>query len=41
MTIKHSDFVNNWLQDKENQNIYLKDSLLEFVEDGDYTEFFR
>ena len=41
MTIKHNDFVNEWLQDQENQNIYLRDSLLEFSEDGDYTEFFR
>ena len=41
MNIKHENFVNNWLQDKENQEIFLKDSLLEFVEDGDYSEFFR
>lgn len=41
MTIKHSDFVNEWLKDEENQSIYLRDSLLEYVEDGDYTEFFR
>ena len=41
MTIKHNDFVNEWLQDLESQNIYLRDSLLEFSEDGDYTEFFR
>ncbi|MBR6162505.1 hypothetical protein IKQ26_01255 [bacterium] len=41
MTIKHKDFVNNWLQNEENQKIYLKDSLLEFTQDGDYTEFFR
>lgn len=41
MNIKHENFVNNWLQDKENQEIFLKDSLLEFTEDGDYTEFFR
>ena len=41
MTINHSDFVNAWLQDEENQNIFLRDSLLEFAEDGDYSEFFR
>lgn len=41
MTIKHSDFVNEWLQNKENQNTYLQESLLEFAQDGDYTEFFR
>ena len=41
MTIKHNDFVNDWLKNEENQNIYLRDSLLEFTEDGDYTEFFR
>ena len=41
MTIKHNDFVNEWLQNKDNQNVYLRDSLLEFSEDGDYTEFFR
>lgn len=41
MTIKHNDFVKEWLQDQENKNIYLRDSLLEFSEDGDYTEFFR
>lgn len=41
MNIKHEDFVNNWLQDKDNQEIFLKDSLLEFAEDGDYSEFFR
>jgi len=41
MTIKHKDFVNKWLEDDENQKIYLKDSLLEFAQDGDYTEFFR
>ena len=41
MTIKHDDFVNEWLKNKDNQNIFLRDSLLEFSEDGDYTEFFR
>lgn len=41
MTIKHNDFVNEWLQNKDNQNIFLRESLLEFTEDGDYTEFFR
>ncbi len=41
MTIKHNDFVNEWLQNKENQNTYLQESLLEFAQDGDYTEFFR
>lgn len=41
MTIKHNDFVNEWLQDKENQNTYLQESLFEFAQDGDYTEFFR
>ena len=31
MTIKHNDFVNDWLKNEENQNIYLRDSLLEFA----------
>ena len=41
MTIKHGDFVNEWLKDSENQEIFLKDSLLEYAQDGDYSEFFR
>lgn len=41
MTIKHNDFVNEWLKDSKNQEIFLKDSLLEYAQDGDYSEFFR
>jgi len=40
MTIKHDDYVNKRLQDTEFQQIYLKESILEYIEDGDYCAFF-
>ena len=41
MTIKHEDYINKRLQDAEFQKLYLKESILAYVEDGDYSAFYR
>ena len=41
MTIKHEDYINERLKDKEFQKLYLKESILAYVEDGDYCAFYR
>ena len=41
MTIKHEDYINKRLQDPEFQQLYLKESILAYVEDGDYHAFYR
>ena len=40
MTIKHEDYINQKLQDVEFQQLYLKESILAYVEDGDYSAFY-
>ena len=41
MVINHEDFVTQWLQDSENQNSFLHESILEYIQDGDYSEFYH
>lgn len=41
MTVKHEDYINKRLQDPEFQQTYLKESILAYVEDGDYCAFYR
>ena len=41
MNIKHEDYINQKLQDVEFQQLYLKESILAYVEDGDYSAFYR
>ena len=41
MTIKHEDYINQRLQDSEFQQLYLKESILAYAEDGDYCAFYR
>lgn len=41
MTINFDDYLNEELQNPEFQQEWLKQSILEYIEDGDYVEFFR
>ncbi|MBR1425604.1 hypothetical protein IJ579_08590 [bacterium] len=41
MTIKFDDYLNQELQDPEFQQLWLRQTILEYIEDGDYKEFFR
>ena len=41
MTIKFDDYLNEELQDPEFQHEWLRQTILEYIEDGDYVEFFR
>ena len=41
MTIKFDDYLNQELQDPEFQKEWLRQTILEYIEDGDYKEFFR
>ena len=41
MTIKHEDYLNQRLQDLGFQQLYLKESILAYIEDGDYCAFYR
>lgn len=41
MTINHEQYLNERLKDPEFQQIYLKESILEYIEDGDYCAFYR
>lgn len=41
MTIKFDDYLNNELQNPEFQQEWLRQTIAEYIEDGDYTEFFR
>lgn len=41
MTIDFDDFLNKELQDEEKQKEWLKQTILEYTQDSDYSEFFR
>ncbi len=41
MTIKFNDFLNNELQNPELQKEWIKQTIVEYAQDGDYKEFFR
>ncbi len=41
MTIDFDDFLNKELQNEEKQKEWLKQTILEYTQDGDYSEFFR
>ena len=41
MTINHEQYLTERLKDTKFQQIYLKESILEYIEDGDYSAFFR
>lgn len=41
MTIKFDDYLNEELQNPEFQQEWLRQTILDYIEDGDYTEFFR
>lgn len=41
MTINHEQYLNERLKNIEFQQIYLKESILEYIEDGDYCAFYR
>lgn len=41
MTINHEEYLNERLKDIEFQQLYLKESIMEYVEDGDYCAFYR
>lgn len=41
MTIKFDDYLNQELQDPQFQQEWLRQTILEYIEDGDYKEFFR
>ena len=40
-TINHDDYLNMRLQEPEFQNEWLKQTIVDFANDGDYGEFFR
>lgn len=40
-TINHDDYMNQKLQDFEYQKGWLKISILDYIETGDYSEFYR
>ena len=41
MTIDFDDFLNKELQNEEKQKEWLKQTILEYTQDGDYSKFFR
>lgn len=41
MTIRFEDDLNRQLQNPEFQQEWLRQTILEYIEDGDYIEFFR
>ena len=41
MTISHDDYMNEKLQDPEYQKGWLNVSILDYIESGDYSEFYR
>lgn len=41
MNIKFDDYLNKELQNPEFQQEWLRQTILEYIEDGDYIEFFR
>lgn len=41
MTIDFDDFLNKELQNEEKQKEWLKQTIIEYTQDGDYSEFFR
>ena len=41
MTINHEQYLTERLKDTKFQQIYLKESILEYIEDGDYSAFYR
>ena len=41
MTINHDEYINKKLQDPEFQQLYLKESILAYSNDGDYRAFYR
>ena len=41
MTINFDDDLNRQLQDPMFQQLWLRETILEYIEDGDYKEFFR
>lgn len=41
MTIKFDDYLNTELQDPEFQKEWLRITILDYIENGDYVEFFR
>ena len=40
-TISHDEYLNKKLQDPEYQKNWLKISILDYIETGDYSEFYR
>ncbi len=41
MTIKFDEYLNEELKNPEFQQEWLRQTILEYIEDGDYMEFFR
>jgi len=41
MTINFDDDLNRQLQNPEFQKLWIRETILEYVEDGDFNEFFR
>ena len=41
MTIKFDDYLNEELQNPQFQQKWLRQTIIEYIEDGDYKEFFR
>ena len=41
MTIKFDDYLNEELQNPEFQQEWLRQTIIDYIEDGDYIEFFR
>lgn len=41
MTINHEEYLAKRLQDSEFQKTYLNESILAYIEDGDYCAFYR
>ena len=39
MTIKHDDYIDQYLQDKETQRLWLENNLKEFIKDGNINAF--
>jgi len=41
MNIKFDDYLNKELQNPEFQQAWLRQTILDYIEDGDYVEFFK
>ena len=41
MTVSHDEYMNEKLKDSEYQKGWLKISILDYIETGDYSEFYR